>query len=306
VLALVAHKLLHLGVLPEDPRELPFDVRLMWQGPFATLEPLRGLALLGLGALPLAYGARLAWAARAGRSPEPAAALAGLLGVLGLAAAWLVERALVWPAPIAAALAAPLLARRPPGRARALSAGLLLALQAAWFGSFASSHRVAWYPPPVVRAELAAALEKVRELVPEGEAVAADFVVSPALLAGAGRRIAFQPKWESERSRARARDLVEGFYRASPDELRRMLLERYRCRYVLVDRATLGYGARYAAGLRAGEPPPRGSAAAALLSRDREAPASIPGWRLLYRSPPAFLQRDGSPSDQFRLYRLDP
>jgi hypothetical protein len=32
----------------------------------------------------------------------------------------------------------------------------------------------------------------------------------------------------------------------------------------------------------------------------------VPGYRLLYRSPPTLLQTNGAPSDFFRLYELAP
>lgn len=306
VLALLGHKLLRFGVLPEDPRELPFEVRLMWQGPFTTLEPLRGLALLGLGTIPLVFGAALAWRARRGGADVRRVALVGALAAFALTGAWLVERTLVWPALLAPALAAPLLATVPAGRPRALACAVGLAGQAALFAGFVTAHRIGWYPPPVVREELTALVERVRALVPPGEAVAADFVTSPALLAHTGRPILFQPKWESERSRRRAEEFVEGFFRRTPAELRERLVGHYRCRYVVVDRATLGYGARYAAGLRPGEPALPGSAAQAFLARDAAALESIPGWKLLYRSPPTLRQSDGTPSDQYRLYELTP
>jgi hypothetical protein len=80
--------------------------------------------------------------------------------------------------------------------------------------------------------------------------------------------------------------------------------EEFRARHLLVDRFTLGYQSRYLAGLGAHEPLPAGSAAEAFLDQDPARLASVPGFELLYRSPPDLVQSNGAPSDFFRLYRL--
>src|SRR6185503_21382623 len=51
-------KVRFLGVPPEDPNRISFDARLLWQGPFATLVLVEGVAQLGLS---LALGALGAW-----------------------------------------------------------------------------------------------------------------------------------------------------------------------------------------------------------------------------------------------------
>ena len=63
---------------------------------------------------------------------------------------------------------------------------------------------------------------------------------------------------------------------------------------------------RYLAGLRPGEEPAAGAAALSLLSQDDEVLQSLPGFELIWRSPGDILQRDGSPYDLYRLYRLTP
>ena len=68
----------------------------------------------------------------------------------------------------------------------------------------------------------------------------------------------------------------------------------FRCRYLLVDRAQLGLGCRYAAGIRAGTEPPSDSPAAILCANDAARLAGIAGYKLLYRSP----------ADVYRLFEL--
>jgi hypothetical protein len=41
-----------------------------------------------------------------------------------------------------------------------------------------------------------------------------------------------------------------------------------------------------------------------MLSQDAATLAGVPGFELLYRSPPTILQSNGEPYDLFRLYRL--
>jgi hypothetical protein len=52
--------------------------------------------------------------------------------------------------------------------------------------------------------------------------------------------------------------------------------------------------------------PSRASAAHALLSSDDRVLRSIPGYRLLWRSPPDIRQPNGAPSDFFRIFELSP
>ncbi len=305
VLELVLGKLTHLGRLPEDPRELSFDVRLMWQGPFATLDLGLGLAQLGWPLIALVL--LLPRVARALLRPEadPRAALVAIGALLSLPIAWLIMRTIVLPGlllPVALAW----LASGSGGRFGVALA--LVLLQAVQFTGQAQDVPLTWYRPPERQLEIANLVRALPALVPEDEAVAADFMTSTAILARTRRPILFQPKWESAPSRARVEDLLVTLYERSPDEFRRMLLERYDCRYLVVDRYTLWTLSRYAAGLPlSAREPAAGSAARVLLSGDERALHDIPGYRLLYRSPPDLLHsQSGQPSDFYRLFELVP
>ena len=87
------------------------------------------------------------------------------------------------------------------------------------------------------------------ELVPAGEAVLADFMNSTAILAHTRRAIVLQPKYESRRSRERAELFLETFFDGTPEDLRRVMRDEFRCRYVVFDRFTLGILSRYTAGV---------------------------------------------------------
>lgn len=309
VFALLAAKVERLGVLPEDPRVLPAEVRLMWQGPFSSLEPAALVSFLGIGLLALVPAAvRIL---RAPRAEAPGAALdlettLCALAWVSVGVAWLVERTILLPGlllPVAGVVA---LAKR---RSRALAAiawAAVLAQGAHTFEGIASTP-IAWYQPPARRAELRELVTRIEELVPEGEAIAADFMTSTAILAHTGHPILFQPKWESKPSRDRVLEMFDAFYYRSPDELRRLLVGKYGCRYLAVDRAFFGIqrASWYAAGLPAGAPV-KGTAAELLLSRDSAVLEGIPGYRLLYRSPDRFRFRGGEPTDFYRLYELAP
>jgi hypothetical protein len=181
----------------------------------------------------------------------------------------------------------------------------LVIAQALWFAPLIERVTLSWYRPPERQEEIAHMVRALPKLVPEGEAVAADFMNSTAILAHTGRPVLFQPKWESRASRERVRDLFALLYDGPPERMRRVLLEKYDCRYLLVDRYTLFQLGRYAAGLPlSAREPPRGSAAHALLSSDERVLGSIPGYRLLYRSPPTIRQPSGAPTDFFRLFEL--
>jgi hypothetical protein len=199
-------------------------------------------------------------------------------------------------APPCAALA---LARWPRrGLALALFAGLTLA-QAAGFASFVREHRIDWYLPARARAELVGLVEYVRANVPPEEPIAGDFVNSTALLAHTRNPIVLQPKYETDRSRRQAEAFLTTFFQRSTEELAELLRERFRCRYLLVDRHVLWDLSRTTAGLSASEREPRpGTAAAAFLSGAGDVLAAIPGFELLYRSPA------GIPGADYRLFRL--
>jgi hypothetical protein len=303
VLDVVVAKLVHLGRLPADPRELSFDARLLWQGPFETLPALQlALALgwpLALGVPALAGGLR-AW----GRGRQAAGALIAAMALASLPLAWLFARALVLPALLVPVLGASFLARRAT-RPAAVAAAAVLLLQAGAFAAFVRDHRISWYLPPGRQVEIAALVRwTAANLAPE-EPVCADFVTSPAILAHSGNPIVLQPKYETVASRRRAAAFFEAFFHRPPAELHELVRARFRCRTLVVDRYTLWYAGRYAGGvpLDAAEPPP-GTAAAAFLSQDDAVLRGVPGFELVYRSPASIRQSDGSPYDLYRVYRL--
>jgi hypothetical protein len=290
-----------LGVKPTDPRTLSFDARLLWQGPFETLAPGRGAAELGLALILGVPGAGLL--CRGARANALGLGLA-VFGILALAAGFLIARMLVLAALALPVLAGGVLERLPRQRALGLCAAVLL-VQGLLFARFAARHEISWYRPPGLAPELAALLATLPELVPPGEAVCADFVTSTAVLAHTQRPIVLQPKYETEFSRRTAEAFLATFFHGTPEELARLLKERFRCRYLLVDRYTLGYLSPWTAGLPAGRAPAPESAAAAFLSQDEGVLRGVPGFELLYRSPPTVLQSNGEPYDLYRLYQLD-
>jgi hypothetical protein len=304
VFGLVAAKLRHLGRLPADPLQLTPEVRLMWQGPFDTLDLTRWSegSLYAVGTAVLVLGV---WTLGTLRRPAPEeTSLKGpllLLTALSLPVAWLIARTVILPGallPVVAALAASRTRRGP----LLLACGT--ALLGLLIGVYLSRHRITWYLPPQRQEELARMLEALPRFVPDEEAVAADFMTSTAVLATTGRPILLQPKYEDRLSRERAERFLETLFQGTPDDLRSWL-EAHSCRFVLLDRYTLWFLGRYAAGVapNAAEPPP-GSAAATFLGQDEDALRGVPGFRLLYRSPADIVQSDGTPTDFFRLYEL--
>ena len=292
---LLIAKLLHLGQRPLDPSALTFDARLLWQGPFETSSLTQALLSLSLAALGLA----------ATLKRDLLSHFARALVLLSTAAGWLITRVLILPTALLPAAGAALLARNERGPA--MAAALLIA-QAGLFYQHVSTQELSWYKPPGRQAELEAMISAVEANVPPGEAVACDFMNSTAILTHTRRPILVQPKYELDASRRAAEGFYLGFFHAEASEFKRSLLEEQRCRYLLVDRFTLGVlkATRYLAGLRPGEEPPAESAAAALLSQDERVLESLPGYELIWRSPGDVLQRNGTPYDLYRLYRLTP
>lgn len=300
VFDLLSSKVRFLGVLPADPTRLSAETRLMWQGPFATLELGSALGQLGAGVLAL-FGAVWCFVRR---PADTRVTLLALGACLSIVAAWLIARVIVLPGLLLPVLAVVVLAS--VSRGVAIASALAL-VQLALFASYVSSYENPWYRPRQRQAEIAALVRAIPALVPEHEAIGADFMNSTAILAHTRRKIVLQPKWESRRSRARVHEFQDAFFHRSPDALRKLLVEKYRCRYLLVDRFTLWFLSRYAAGVpRSASAPPPGSAAEVLLSQDDAVLRGVPGYTLLYRSPASIVQSNGAPTDFFRLYRLDP
>jgi hypothetical protein len=184
-----------------------------------------------------------------------------------------------------------------------LAAAILV--QGVGFARWIDGFRSSWYEPACQRDELRAVADWIRSELPEDAAIAADFVNGPALLLATRRPILVQPKYDTVESRRRARDFLETFFHGSPEDLRRLLVERYQCRHLLVDRYTLWNVSRYAGGIPWSVREPRpGTAAAAFVTQDADALARVPGFELLYRSPSRIRQSNGEPCDLFRLYRL--
>lgn len=306
---LLLAKLRFLGVPPADPRELSFDVRLLWQGPFETFRagwapPLLGLALLA----PLAAASLLArergprgggaWGAQDSR------ATLALTCLLALPVTWLVSRTVILLGLVAPVTLALWLARTGRGARARRAAPLALALQALLLAWQMNGYGIPWYRPTGRQAEIATLVAALPSLVPPGEAIATDFMNGPAILAHTRHPIVMQPKYETARSRRRIERFLTTFFFEDAAALHRLLQDELRCNYVLFDRFTLGYLAPYLAGLGPGEEPPPGSAAELFLSQDEQRLRTVPGYELIYRSPPTIRQRDGSPYDFFRLYRL--
>lgn len=304
VVDLVIAKVAHVGRLPADPSELSFDARLLWQGPFETLDLAVAWAWNGygvaLGLLGTLAGA-LEWK-REGRGAE--ACLAGLV-ILAIGSGWLIERTSIL-AGLLLAVSGAIFATRIRRRAVAIAiVGLVVVLQASRLQAFSSGFGSEWYRPPWRQREIAALIEWARTGLPPGEAILGDFVNSTALLAHGRHPIVLQPKYETDASRRRAEDFFTTFFRGTPQELASLMRERFQCRFLLVDRFVMGGPGRYAGGLQAGAPLPPGSPAASFLAEDEASLTSVPGFTLVHRSSATILRSGGEPSDFFRVYRLD-
>lgn len=292
---LVLAKLRYLGSMPDDPRVLPFDVRLMWQGPFATATPAhlwRMLLLLS----PLAL-----WVGLSTLRLRDSALLVGLTAAaLALMASWLIARVVVLPGLILPWFVGLAAARKTkPG-----TAGLiLLVIQGVLFARWTARFELGWYRPALRQQEIAAMVQAVRIAVPDGEPIAADFMNSTAILAHTKHPIVLQPKWERKASRERVEAFWSAFYHGTPQQFHAWLTDEMDCHYLLIDRFTLWIlrASRLVAGLspELGAPIP-GTAAEALLDPETE----TPGFELIWRSPQALRQSNGRPSDFYRLYRL--
>jgi hypothetical protein len=304
VLGLVAQKIAHFGVLPDDPRALSPEVRLMWQGPFATLDAGTAWTLLGISLLVVPFALHAAWKGLR-QVGDPTLAATALLGCASVGAAWLVARVVVLPAmvlpPLAAALAVGMLG---VPRAR-IALGILVLAQGIVFWTWLAGWTNPWYGQPWQRQpEIAAMVRAVERFVPHDAAVACDSINSTAILAHTRARVILSPKWESRASRERVVEFMHAFFERTPAQLHELLAGKYRCDWLLVDRFTLGFLSRYAAGYRPDEAWKPDSAAATFLSQDQGVLAGVPGFELVWRSPQDIRQSNGAPTDFFRLYRL--
>jgi hypothetical protein len=304
VFDLLLAKLVNLGRLPADPSSMSFDARLLWQGPFQTLDPSFGFTLLGWSLLCVPAALHL-WLRRTHEGRGADRLLVGFV-LLALLAAWWVQRTVILAGLLAPALLAVYAAGLRAQRAALVGFLLVLLLQAGAWTGYLREHRIAWYEPLSRNAEIAALLHWIDENVDEEQAIASDFVNATAILQHCGNPIVLQPKYETERSRRRAEQLVMGFFHDSPEDFRRLVRERFQCRYLVVDRWVMLVDSRYLAGLGPAQGMPRAGTPAALLTTSEEAVLTgVPGYELLYRSPEGLRRPDGSRSDRFRVFRLD-
>jgi hypothetical protein len=299
VFELMEAKVRHLGRLPEDPNELSFDSRLLWQGPFQTASASYYIGSLGFAlpvlALALRFGVR-GW--RNGRG-DAATMLLLAFTVTGAVTAVLVRRTIILPSLTLPVVAAVLLSRTRAGIPRTAMIAGGLAAQVVLFSVWLKDLRIPWYEPPSRNAELAHALDWIERHVPPGEPLAADFVNSTAVLAHTRHPILQQPKYETTRSRRRIEQFMTTFAHRSPEELRRWIRSQ-RCRYLLVDRSFwLGAGYLLGFSTKRTRGPPPGTAITALCSRDPRVLNGQAGFRLLYRSP------EDLGGDSFRVFAVD-
>lgn len=293
VIELLWAKLVTLGQKPVDPTALSFDTRLLWQGPFETLDlnfsrPGAWVAVAFAALVVARTGLRLA------RGERGAEAVVGTALAGALALAYLVDRLGFVVGALAPAWLALELSRCRGAWVRcAAAAGL--ALQAGLFAVFWSRNDIDWYEPASFRSELRGLVEWVERETPADAVLASDFVIGPALLAHTGRAIVLQPKYEAGRSRERARRFVEHLYHGELSDLRSWLLEDCGARYLVLDRSQLAYGLRYVAGLSALSEGFPENAPVRYLSRAEAAP-ELPaaGFRLRFRS--------ATSSEYFRVY----
>ena len=298
VLSFLLAKLRFLGVPPDDPSLLPFDARLLWQGPFVTatstdfkigLGGANGLALLVL-----AFGTWGAWRRPEARGPLLATVLLGI----GLAAAWLVRRTMILPALLIGPSMAIVFTQARGKRAAQVVTGVVLALQASFFFQAIGETQQTWYQPGAFVADVRHMAEWVERNVPEGEAILGDFVCSTSVLSNSRHPIVLQPKYETSRSRERIERFYQAWTHGSWSEMAALMRE-WDCRYLLVDRHTL-WSLRYVLGVPFSQVvAPTGTPAFdSQASPPRPLPRST-GFRLIYRTPQA------SPTDSMRIYVLE-
>ncbi|MDY6905153.1 MAG: hypothetical protein SWH61_10750 [Thermodesulfobacteriota bacterium] len=293
------NKVIHLGLLPEDPNRLSFGARLLWQGPFMTLWPPDIFWQLGATGIFLAAG--LVWAGKSwwqGRGDHRIQILL-IFAAMATVCSLLVQRLMVLDGLLVPVITALLLSRIPQlwtwPWSRVLG-GALLCLQipvlALMLPVMADT---TWYPDSESR-NLARFIDWTRTNLDDKGAIAADYVNSSAILAHTGHPVVLQPKYETLSSRQRIEQFLTTFYHGSPEAFYG-LLEEWDCRYLLVDGRTMS-ALRYQAGLPFSAVPEAGTAAWSFLSRQAAIYTSVPFFRLIYTS-------RGMPPT-WRLYRLDP
>ncbi|HED64403.1 MAG TPA: hypothetical protein ENJ09_02495 [Planctomycetes bacterium] len=223
------------GRRPVDPTAIPFDARLLWQGPFETLAPsdlYRWIGALGW-VLALVF---CVLAVRSRRKLGGFDALLAALLLVSLPAAWAVGRLVVLVGLFLPMLAG--LARLGPDRRRVLPLVLVLLLaRVSGYRSELAGWSFPWYGSAESRREQAELVAWVGDHVPPDEVVAADFVTSTPLLLFDGSRIVLQPKYDTERSRRRIEEYLRVFAGPSAKELARVLGDRFRSTLLVTDDA---------------------------------------------------------------------
>ncbi|MGB2907925.1 MAG: hypothetical protein WBB73_12535 [Candidatus Aminicenantaceae bacterium] len=299
VFELMSAKIRFLGKIPQDPNQLSFDSRLLWQGPFRTADFYYYWAALGVGLilLPAVIGICI-WGWFRGKG-DPRIMLLFALFVSGSTVAYFVRRTIIMPALLLAVAAIVVLRMLPPIRLTKVLIVVGSVSQIIMFSMWISNHQITWYLPPDRNAHMAELIDWIERNIPEGEPIAADFVNGTAILAHLRHPILIQPKYETTRSRRRIEEFMMTFVHDSPDEFRK-LLHRYRCKYLLVDRIWWK-GSAYIACMNPaiGLAPPLNSCYSSLCSLDKDTIESVPGYRLLYRSP------WGIRGDRYRLFIVD-
>jgi hypothetical protein len=296
VLEMMLAKLRYLGARPRDPLELSYGARLIWSGVFETGSPQHLMSLLGalVFLTPVsAFTSLDSW--WRGRGDGRVATLA-MFGAAALVLALMVQRLFALAAILSPPLAAILLRSTLTTPARRHWVVALLLVQIVLTNSVIDKSRLwKWYDPALVR-QLAGTLHYIQDELPDEGAIAADFIVSSAVVAQTSHPTVLQPKYETSRSRDRIERFTMGLYHASPAEFREILRRDFDARYLLVDQPFL-LKSRYAAGISLDASTlPSGSAASYLLTHDRMVYGAVPGYRLLYQSQ--------AQAPRFRLYDL--
>ena len=287
VVAFLTAKVTHLGAKPLDPFSLPFGARLLWDGPFATAQPIEFWIGLRSGLLFLGIGFVLGLLRWFGRERESEFALVAGFGGASLIAAWLVRRTMILLGAAGPVLALWPLLRAGRGGRRGWTAFLVLTIALQGGKTLYDCNRIdnPWYAPPNqprLTQNLRELLEWVEANVPEDEAIYADFVVSTAILAHSRHPIVTQPKYETTESRDRIEGFFMNLFQGDLSSLEEEM-QRYDSRYLLLDRVFLR-GSAYIGGLgpRQRSGPGPGTPAAIFLP---DAPGAMPGFEPLYQGP---------------------
>ena len=300
VFALLKAKVLYLGVLPADPAVLPFEARLLWDGPFVTADAGFLLGAFGVTIIVPIVAVVLAGKGWMTGRGDPRTMVLMAFVVATCVAGFMVSRMVVLAALVTPVAAIVMLRALRVESLRTLLIVLAPLVQLSVFGGWIEHHQIEWYLPPWRNAELAELIGWIEKNVPEGEPIAADFVTSTAILAHTRHPIVLQPKYESTRTRRRIEEFLMTFAHSSTGDFHD-LLKRYGCRFVVIDPIQMWARYQYVTGTpaaRQGRPQP-GSAAAAFCDPRPGAPPPVGGYRFLYRSP--------SQSNQslYRVYEVE-